>query len=647
MAIPNKIITDTQPLYLPYDGNRAYQAGEYALFGGAVYIAVKYAPVNKNPFTASALWQQVFQSSISTFLPNGQILIGSAANVATPQTMSGDATIINTGVLTLANTGVVAGSYGDATHVAVFTVDSKGRLTFAGNTAITYPAAVDAWLKDGNTVVSEKWIGTIDPFDFPFRTFSIERMRLFSTGQLGIGITTTPLASLHVKSTTAQYAGYFEATANASVVAAFQTASTNGTLGCGIVHYIGTTAGGRTYIYYDGVSHANDAFIIMDGGGFGGGMAASTLGGVMVASANIGLSYATSQIRGLMDGVTALVAHCNNAAGVHYGLKVARSSNTVGDVILNGFFLNNSSSVIKEYSGTAGGIVSNTAGAEEGFLDFYVAKAGTATSIARVISTAINMLPYGTSAGNTSGVRFLELAANGTDYIGFKAPDARTSNTSLSIKLPPDDPTAGQSLSFSAPSSGVSTATWTSFSSVTPAALTKADDTNVTLTLGGTPATSLLQAVSLTLGWTGTLADARIASAATWNAKGYDLTCTCGNGNTVALSATSYAQPYMGNSFNNTQTNRQLTIKVAGTAQSLYVRTSTTQSGTGNLVITVMKNGSPTAITLTITAGSVAGTFTDLVNTVAFAAGDLISYQMANGATATSANILELGCCIK
>lgn len=39
----------------------------------------------------------------------------------------------------------------------------------------------------------------------------------------------------------------------------------------------------------------------------------------------------------------------------------------------------------------------------------------------------------------------------------------------------------------------------------TPAALTKTDDTNVTLTLGGTPATALLQATSLTLGWTGTL----------------------------------------------------------------------------------------------------------------------------------------------
>ncbi len=58
-----------------------------------------------------------------------------------------------------------------------------------------------------------------------------------------------------------------------------------------------------------------------------------------------------------------------------------------------------------------------------------------------------------------------------------------------------------------------------SIPTVTPSALTKVDDTNVTLTLGGTPATALLQAVSLTLGWTGTLADARITSATTWNAK--------------------------------------------------------------------------------------------------------------------------------
>lgn len=46
-------------------------------------------------------------------------------------------------------------------------------------------------------------------------------------------------------------------------------------------------------------------------------------------------------------------------------------------------------------------------------------------------------------------------------------------------------------------------------STVTPSALTKTDDTNVTLTLGGSPATALLANTSLTLGWTGTLSVAR------------------------------------------------------------------------------------------------------------------------------------------
>lgn len=74
-------------------------------------------------------------------------------------------------------------------------------------------------------------------------------------------------------------------------------------------------------------------------------------------------------------------------------------------------------------------------------------------------------------------------------------------------------------------------------STVTPAALTKVDDTNVTLTLGGTPSTALLQATSLTLGWTGTLADGRIASASTWNAK------QAGHTNLTSVAALSYSSP--------------------------------------------------------------------------------------------------------
>jgi hypothetical protein len=45
-----------------------------------------------------------------------------------------------------------------------------------------------------------------------------------------------------------------------------------------------------------------------------------------------------------------------------------------------------------------------------------------------------------------------------------------------------------------------------------PAALTKTDDTNVTVTLGGSASTALVNAASLTLGWTGTLDSTRLNS---------------------------------------------------------------------------------------------------------------------------------------
>jgi hypothetical protein len=71
-----------------------------------------------------------------------------------------------------------------------------------------------------------------------------------------------------------------------------------------------------------------------------------------------------------------------------------------------------------------------------------------------------------------------------------------------------------------------SLATFPTVPTVSPAALTKTDDTNVTLALTGTPTTALLQAVNVAVGWSGTLADSRIASASTWNSKVSSVTAT-------------------------------------------------------------------------------------------------------------------------
>ena len=115
---------------------------------------------------------------------------------------------------------------------------------------------------------------------------------------------------------------------------------------------------------------------------------------------------------------------------------------------------------------------------------------GTVTSV-----TATSPI---TSTGGTTPVISTSMATN-------KLIGRSTAGTGVMEEI-----TLGTGLSFSG-------TTLNATASVTPAALTKTDDTNVTLTLGGTPSTALLQATSLTLGWTGTLADSRITSASNWN----------------------------------------------------------------------------------------------------------------------------------
>jgi hypothetical protein len=66
-------------------------------------------------------------AKVSTTLSNGNILVGNGSNVASAVAVSGDATLSNTGALTLVNTAVTAGTYKSVT------VDGKGRVTGGTN----------------------------------------------------------------------------------------------------------------------------------------------------------------------------------------------------------------------------------------------------------------------------------------------------------------------------------------------------------------------------------------------------------------------------------------------------------------------------------------------------------------------------------
>ncbi|MFN8258859.1 MAG: hypothetical protein U0W24_24440 [Bacteroidales bacterium] len=107
-----------------------------------------------NPTTLSGYG---ITDALSVNLPNGNFLIGNISGLASQVSMSGDATLSNTGALTLSSSGVSSGTYRSVT------VDSKGRVTAGTNpTTIAGYGITDAL--STNLATSNILVGNISGF---------------------------------------------------------------------------------------------------------------------------------------------------------------------------------------------------------------------------------------------------------------------------------------------------------------------------------------------------------------------------------------------------------------------------------------------------------------------------------------------------
>lgn len=89
---------------------------------------------------------------------------------------------------------------------------------------------------------------------------------------------------------------------------------------------------------------------------------------------------------------------------------------------------------------------------------------------------------------------------------------------------------------------------------------------------------------------------------------------------------------------------RKMIIPKAGTLSDFVVNMTGAQPASGSLTLTIRKNAVDTALQIVIALSSAAGVYADHTNTVAVAAGDLISIKGVNAATVASGVMQQVAC---
>jgi len=219
--------------------------------------------------------------------------------------------------------------------------------------------------------------------------------------------------------------------------------------------------------------------------------------------------------------------------------------------------------------------------------------ANNAITTAKINNSAVDL------TSKVSGV--LPIANGGTNVGTYTLGDILYSSaTNTLAKLPGNTTTGKQFLSQTGTGTVSAAPVWSTISGsdITGAALTRVNDTNVSLTLGGTPTTALLQATSVTAGWLGQLSVPRGGTGLSTGVSGgipyFNSTTTMTSSsllgsNQIMLGGGALASPYTNSGFFYDPGNGIAVLNTATTGARWNIKT--TSSTVGNEASVALDRG--------------------------------------------------------